>query len=67
MLIIVLHDPETTSSGSSLWNYAGVFTSDEMKVIRLAALDDIGYHRNSGYSIAVPGSPAPLLNLTQHA
>jgi hypothetical protein len=43
------------------------FTSDEMKVIRLAALDDIGCHRNSGYSIAVPGSPAPLLNLTQHA
>jgi HK97 family phage major capsid protein len=27
----------------------------------------IGYHRNSGFSIAVPGSPAPLLNLTQHA
>ena len=46
MLIIVLHrfDPETTNSGSSLWNYAGVFTSDEMKVIRLAALDNIGYH-----------------------
>jgi HK97 family phage major capsid protein len=27
----------------------------------------IGYHRNSGFSIAVPNSPAPLLNLTQHA
>jgi HK97 family phage major capsid protein len=27
----------------------------------------IGYHRNSGFSIAVPSSPAPLLNLTQHA
>jgi HK97 family phage major capsid protein len=26
----------------------------------------IGYHRNSGYSIAVSGSPAPLINLTQH-
>lgn len=24
----------------------------------------IGYHRNSGYSLAVPSSPAPLLNLT---
>jgi HK97 family phage major capsid protein len=27
----------------------------------------IGYHRNSGFSIAVPSSPAPLINLTQHA
>ena len=38
MLIIVLHrfDPETTSSGSSLRNGAGVFTRDEMKMIRLA-------------------------------